>query len=277
MTTDAPHSPVDQTQADDAEQDGHPGRTPRTPRPGRRRFRGRIAVGALAAVVGGFILLDPARYFTFNANLGRLSPAGHPLYFPVLLVHVLGGTVAVSLVVLQIWPWLRRRHPRVHRYVGRVYVAVAWPAGLAAIVMALYWPFNPVSSVSDTTHAVLWLAATTYGFALARRRRFADHRRWMLRSFALCTSIIINRIVTVPMEMLTTWLASHLTTAAPTFPTIQPIHTGSQAWLLDVSAIDSWLCWTLALIAMEWWLDHERRRRPAPGEIPQPTPATLAR
>lgn len=226
-------------------------------------------------MVGVFILLDPARYRTLNPDLGRLSPAGFPLYFPVLMVHVLGGTLTTIAVVLQVWPWLRRRHPRVHRYVGRTYVAIVFPAAFAAIFMATYWPFSPVSSVSDTTHALLWLAATTYGFRLARQRRYVDHRRWMLRSFVLCVSIIINRIVTVPMEMITTWLGTHVTPAASNIASVRPVHPGSQAWLLDVSAIDSWLCWTLALIAMEWWLDRDRRRRSAPGAVPQPTPAAF--
>ncbi|GLW12367.1 hypothetical protein Misp01_74950 [Microtetraspora sp. NBRC 13810] len=42
--------------------------------------------------------------------------------------------------------------------------------------------------------ALLWLGSTAAGYRMARRRRFAEHRRWMLRSFALTFSIITNRI-----------------------------------------------------------------------------------
>lgn len=220
----------------------------------------------LALAVGIFIALDPGRYVTLNPALGRLSPTIHPAYFPILLVHVFGGTLATITVVLQVWPWLRRRHPRVHRNVGRVYVAVSWPVALAAIFTSVYWPFSPVSSVSDITHALFWLAATTYGFILGRRGRFADHRRWMLRSFILCVSIIINRIVTVPLESITSFLSTRVTPTASNIASVHPIHPGSPAWFLDASAIDSWLGWTVALILMEWWLDRDRRRGPVAAE-----------
>jgi Predicted membrane protein (DUF2306) len=237
-----------------------------------RQRRSALALGLLALVIGVFILLDPGKFVTLNPNFGRLQPALHPAYFPILLVHVFGGTLAMIAAVLQVWPWLRKTHPRVHRSVGRVYAANAWPVGLAAITTSVYWPFSPVSAVSDITHAVFWLSATSYGFLLARQRRFAEHWRWMLRSFVLCTSIIINRVMTVPMETLTTWLGSRVTPDATDIASVHPLAPGSHEWLVNVSGIDSWLCWVVPLILLEWWLDRDRRHAATPGLGPA-TPA----
>ena len=221
----------------------------------------------IAVVVAAFILRFIPHYLSFNPALGRLSPAEHPWYFPVMVIHLLCGTVTLVACVLQVWPWLRRRHPRVHRVSGRVYVAAVWPAVAGAVVISVVWPFGPVSALSDIVHALLWLAATTYGFALGRQRRYADHRRWMLRSFALAMSNILNRVVGFPIQWV---LAPHLAT---TF--------GGNQLALDqaVSACNSWLCWTLALIAMEWWLDRERNREPRSRPAPpaaEAVPAVLS-
>ena len=40
---------------------------------------------------------------------------------------------------------------------------------------------------------LLWLVTGLAGYRAARQRRFADHRRWMLRSVALTWSIVANR------------------------------------------------------------------------------------
>lgn len=93
----------------------------------------------------------------------------------------------------------------------------------------------------------------------------------MLRSFILCVSISINRIVTVPVEAVTSFLSTRVTPVASNIASVHPIHPGSAAWFLDASAIDSWLGRTVALIAMEWWLDRDRRRGSAgSGQLSHP-------
>lgn len=143
-------------------------------------------------------------------------------------------------------------------------MAVAWPVALAAIFTSVYWPFNPVSSVSDITHALFWLAAMIYGFVLGRQSRFADHRRWMLRSFLLCVSIIINRIVTVPVEAVTSFLSTRVSPVASNIASVHSIHPGSAAWFLDASAIDSWLGWTVTGVVAQ--------RAPGRSRIPLSRP-----
>jgi Predicted membrane protein (DUF2306) len=42
--------------------------------------------------------------------------------------------------------------------------------------------------------ALLWLPVTITGFWMARHKRFVEHREWMIRSYALTTSIVVNRL-----------------------------------------------------------------------------------
>ena len=205
----------------------------------------------LTTAVVVFLVLFIPKYLRFDPAVGRLSPAEHPVYFPVLLLHVFGATVAMATVVLQVWPWLRRRHPRLHRFTGRIFVfAGVWPAAVGALVISFVWPFGPVSALSDITLAVLWATCATYGWALARKGRIVEHRRWMMRSFALTISIIFNRLLGLPASMI---LAAQLNT---TF--------GGDRLAMEqaTAAVTTWLPWTVTFIVVEVLLDREERRRP---------------
>jgi hypothetical protein len=163
--------------------------------------------------------------------------------------HVLFGSIAMATAVLQIWPWFRRRHPVWHRRLGRLYVfGGVLPAGLAALVVGAFTPFGPVTRASNVLLAVLWLSCTAMGWRMARRRRFAEHRRWMIRSFALTTSIISNRI----------WGVLAAVTLAPQLETT--FHGDEVLFTWVVSALAAWLGWTLPLLAAEWWLERDRAR-----------------
>jgi uncharacterized membrane protein YozB (DUF420 family) len=241
----APESSSDRTQIGGSGRDAH---AERVARQGSRRRGNRIALIGLAVVVTAFVAIFIPKYLTFNANLGRLSPVQYPYYFPVMMVHVLTATVTITTCVLQVWPWLLRRHPRVHRWVGRMYVICVYPASLAAITISLLWAFSPVSGLSDIVHALAWMAATTAGYVYIRKGQFFYHRRWMLRSFMLTVSNILNRVVGLPIQAI---LAARLTTM---------FGGNEKAMMQAVAACDSWLCWTVSLIWLEWWMDRDFRR-----------------
>jgi uncharacterized membrane protein YozB (DUF420 family) len=218
----------------------------------RRRRGFHVALGLLALLVATLLVLIWAHFGTFNPRTGRLNPSEHPLFFPVLMVHIAGSTVAIVTCVLQVWPWLRRKHLRVHRMSGRLYVfAGVYPAALASLAIVAFWPYSPLTGASDILLSFLWLGITTYGYVLIRRHRVADHRRWMLRSFALTASTLINQVLGPPLGLVLK-------------PLLDTNFAGSTAVLDQTwSGIDGWLGWTLAFIAVEWWLEREQLRRSA--------------
>lgn len=234
------------------------GRTGRAARP--RRASG-IAVGVFAALVAVAFVMIWSRWGHFNPRLGSsaraaagipINPVKHPWYFPILLLHVIGATVALATVVLQVWPWLRRRHPQVHRSVGRVYIfAGVYPATISGLVVEAFWPFSLATGIQQAFLAVLWLYVTTYGFVLARRGQTADHRRWMLRSFALTASPMVETVIGPPIDMILR-MGLHTELA------------GSKYIFMQVSsATDNWMGVLLAILAVEWWFERERLRRSA--------------
>ena len=104
-------------------------------------------------------------------------------------VHIVSATVFAILGAFQFSPQIRRRHPGWHRRAGRVLVV----AGLAVAVSALW--LNQFYPNAEATREVLYplriafgaamVIAIVLGFTAARRRDFADHRAWMVRSYAI--------------------------------------------------------------------------------------------
>ncbi|RCV47915.1 DUF2306 domain-containing protein, partial [Marinitenerispora sediminis] len=201
----------------------------------------------MLAVLWGYPLLE--RGAGLDPSRSRIPvPDGRPLYYPMLVAHIFLGTVALLTACLQVWPWLRRRHPAVHRWSGRVYVfGGVLPAGVAVLFVAPFGALGPTQQAANTLLAVLWLLTTAAGYRAARQRRFAAHREWMVRSFALSFSIVANRL----------WMVVCMAVFTPEALTGGSPDPAVFAQALGVSA---WLSWVVNLLVAEWWLQRTRSR-----------------
>lgn len=142
---------------------------------------------------------------------------------------------------MSVWP---ARHPVVHRRVGRAYVYTAIPAAVCALVIGAGTPFGPLLAVSNVLLASLWLWFTVNGYLAARDRRFADHRRHMLRSATLALSIITNRIWTPVLYV-------------SLYPLQDGVFDGNeQHFLWFAAGLGAWLGWTVPLLLVQWWLNR---------------------
>ena len=158
-------------------------------------------------------------------------------YFPVgwlLVPHGIAGTVALVLGAAQFSTRLRERHTRVHRMMGRSYViavAIAAPMGIYVTLARNELPLQ----IAVITQAVLWMLATSVAFYCIRRRNFQQHRQWMIRSYAITTIFVTDRVLdAIPgMDKLdtdaspnVTWLCNIIAWVIPTliiaWPSIFP-------------------------------------------------------
>ena len=215
------------------------------------RTRTKWWLGGLGALVAIFLAFSLPPYLSLDPDRSRVpQPAALGVaHYWTLVPHVLFGSIALVTAVLQIWPWFRRRHPAGHRRLGRLYVfGGVLPAGLTALVVGAFSPFGPIARASNVLLAVVWLACTLTGWRMARQRRFGEHRRWMIRSFALTASIITNRIWGVIIGI----------TLAPQLETT--FHGDEVLFTWVVAGLTTWLGWTLPLLAAEWWLERDRVR-----------------
>src|SRR5258707_14687571 len=117
------------------------------------------AIGPLLVLPLAFIASSLPPYLTFDPARSRIAPpAGLTAYYPALVGHVMFGSIAMLTACLQMWPWLRRRYPEVHRRVGDVYVfGGVVPAGAMGLTIGAVTPFGPVIRASNVLLAALWL------------------------------------------------------------------------------------------------------------------------
>ncbi|WP_412543532.1 DUF2306 domain-containing protein [Longispora sp. K20-0274] len=236
--------------------------------PGIRWWR-RPWVAPLAVLTLAFLAFSLPPYLSLDPAQARPPlRAGFPAHYAVLLAHIGFGTVALVTCGLQVWPWFRRRHPAWHRRTGRLYVfAGVLPAGLTGIVVSVVSLNGYVGRIGNLTLCLVWLATTWRGYRAARRRRYADHRRWMVRSFALTTSIVANRV----------WIVALAVGLSPTLDS----HYGGDTnrMIIEAAQASIWLSWVVNLVLAEWWLERTRVRRSSPDRdrTPRvPVPASTA-
>jgi hypothetical protein len=223
-----------------------------SPAPSRRRSdRQRAWMPPLIVFSIVFLVFTLPPYLGFDPARSRIPPrADYPAHYPMLVGHILFGSVALLAGCLQVWPWFRARYRAAHRWAGRLYLfGGVFPAGVMVLAVAPVSSTGFTSAVGNTVLALLWLGTSAAGYRAARRRRFAEHRVWMLRSFALTTSIVLNRI----------WLVLLIALA----PALRGVYHVDEDTLIQAAAAASvWLSWVVNLLFVEWFV---LRRRPAPG------------
>ncbi len=193
----------------------------------------------LGLVVFNFVYAMP-RYLSLDPSQSRsvLDPSA-PAHFGLLVAHVVTGNVAMATVLLQLWPWLRRHYPQVHRASGRVYIlAGALPSAALGVFALIPLRPGPAGSIGLGAMGVLWIVTTVIGWRMARQRRYAEHRRWMIYSFALALGTSWGRIIVVILTA---------------FPSLQV----SVDVLIEVA---NWLGWVVNLLIAHLWIESRAKR-----------------
>jgi uncharacterized membrane protein len=156
----------------------------------------------------------------------------NPLGLPWLVVHVAGAVTALLLGAFQFLPGLRRF--RAHRWIGRTYVVGCLVGGAAGLILAFGSSAGPIASAGFGSLAAIWIVVNVLGWRAALERRFADHRRWMIRSWALTLAAVTLRLYLPAVAMLD----------LPFLPWYRAI---------------AFLCWVPNLVTAELWLRRHPR------------------
>jgi uncharacterized membrane protein len=117
-----------------------------------------------------------------------------------LLPHGLAAACALLLGPMQFSDRLRQKYTRMHRVVGRIYVAGALiGAPLGCYIQFFNERFGTPRSFSIATvvDAFLWMTTTAIALAFAMSRKIPQHRQWMTRSYAVAIVFLEVRVVGV--------------------------------------------------------------------------------
>ena len=120
-------------------------------------------------------------------------------------MHVLGGATFGILGPLQFGRVLMRKYGRLHRFMGRVYVAAGAMISLSSL--GLLWHFPGTYTVAVSSGRLLFGIALGVALAIAmqaiRQRDFARHRNWMIRAYAIGIGATVVSMVFFPIYVIT--------------------------------------------------------------------------
>jgi uncharacterized membrane protein len=108
--------------------------------------------------------------------------------------HGFGGAIAALIGPFQLITRLRTSWPKVHGWMGRIYLLAVLAGGLSGLYFGPQTSAGPVAAAGFTALAVFWLYSGTRAYISIRRGDVQAHRRWMLRNFALTLGAATLRI-----------------------------------------------------------------------------------
>jgi hypothetical protein len=109
----------------------------------------------------------------------------------LLIPHTLGGVIALLTGPMQFSSRLRQGHLKFHRVLGCIYVISVFIGASTGIALAAGRPSMPGTSMQ----AAAWIVCTTAAFITARNRQIAQHRQWMVRSYAVTFTFVFSRVL----------------------------------------------------------------------------------
>lgn len=111
-------------------------------------------------------------------------------------VHVMFSVFSMFAGFTQFSDYILKRYKTFHRWMGYIYVIdVICLAGPSGLIMSFYANGTIVSKTSFVILSILWLTTTIIALYKVLQKDFAEHEKWMMRSFALTLSAITLRLM----------------------------------------------------------------------------------
>lgn len=148
-----------------------------------------------------------------------------------LIPHLLGGLLAITAGLVQLWLGLTHRVSTLHRVLGKVYGLGVLVGSLGGFYLALTIA-SPLSySAGLFMLCVAWLITTGMALYAIRSRRIEQHREWMLRSYTVTFAFVTFRLGSAVLRH---WLHRPGADAAD-----------------DIDVMMAWAAWAVPLLLAE--------------------------
>jgi hypothetical protein len=162
-------------------------------------------------------------YTTFQDNVQFLvlkqAYIHNPVWKTAFYIHVFSAVIALMAGFTQFSPQILRDHPKVHRLIGKIYVAnillINFPVGL---IMGIYANGGILGKTAFLLLDSLWFYFTLKAYMTVRKRQFVEHKNYMIRSYAMTFSaftlrswkLILSNIISIDLTelyVIDAWLA----------------------------------------------------------------------
>ncbi|MGI9084211.1 MAG: DUF2306 domain-containing protein [Aeromicrobium sp.] len=217
--------------------------------PSRRRVR---TVSVVVVVLFAFVVLSVvlrivedvpnSRDATIPSDDFAKRYVAHPW---LANLHLGPGVVYLLGAPLQLSRRFRTRHYNVHRRVGRVLLTRALVSAVFALLFGILFAWGgTLESMATVVFGTWFITCLLLAFRAIKSDNVPQHRRWMIRAFAVAIGIGTIRIWIGVFEAIGQSMSGGTTTASP-----DPTMFG----------VAFWLGFSMHVAFGEWWL----RRTPA--------------
>src|SRR5262249_19793110 len=143
-------------------------------------------------IVGVTVFLSVFGVYSAAAALTRIlargpvAQSGRVFDYPFWgLLHFVPSVLFMALGPLQLWPRLRNSYRTIHRWCGRIFIVSSLVLAVAGVTLPFTMEGRSLAEkVVMTAFFTVFLGCLAKAFWHARRRQFAAHREWMIRTFA---------------------------------------------------------------------------------------------
>lgn len=194
---------------------------------GQRLVNKGTIIAGLATLAAVAVASHGLGYFT-HPGRAPLLRVHSGMNRTLLLIHIIGSSVAIVTGPAQFVAALRTRFPKWHRRVGYSYFVGVAVGGVAGLYSATVSMGGLAAHAGFFLLGVLWLATAVFALAAIRQRRIVLHREWMVRCYALTFAAVTLRL----------WL---------------PLLTAATGSFDEAYQTVAWLCWVPNLIVAEIW------------------------
>jgi hypothetical protein len=187
----------------------------------RRAIAVLLSLTALAAIV--FVATAAVPYLLS-------SSFGPPEYAPRrgwLLLHIVGGIIALLTGPVQLWLGLSDRGMQWHRRMGIGYVTGVGISSAGGFYLATHTDFGWIFGAGLFGLATAWVTTTTLAYLAIRRSLIDQHKEWMIRSYVVTFAFVTFRVIQ---------------------PALQAAQIGTE---LEQLAVTAWACWAVPLLLTE--------------------------
>lgn len=143
-----------------------------------------VALATIPVIAGSLRLVDLSTGSAVMPPNPRFSASPLPV-----VIHIVSAMVFAMLGAFQFSARLRRRHRAWHRRAGRIVMVAGLGVALAALWLNQFFPragaARELLYPLRVVFGVAMVVTIALGFLAARRRDFANHRAWMIRTYAI--------------------------------------------------------------------------------------------
>lgn len=198
----------------------------------------------LLLFIGWTLLILVNLYFVYNFSLQHLNSAVWNKPFGILLItHIVFGMIAILIGPFQFFPSIRKKHPHIHRLIGKIYLLAILVAGIAATVLAINHNIIIQNRIAFGTGllglAAAWFTTSGMAFWAIKNRNFVQHSEWMVKSYVVTCGFTTFRIFAFTLN---------------------------KYFQLDydkeMSGIMAWACWSIPLLISEVYLQAKKIKKP---------------